>query len=68
MVLLFIGIAINVSSIIFGSLAITVAINMDISTFLTANSGSIVGIIISGIILYYLYRPDVKSYFGKISA
>jgi hypothetical protein len=67
-VLLFIGIAINVSSIIFGSLAITVAINMDISTFLTANSGSIVGIIISGIILYYLYRPDVKSYFGKISA
>jgi hypothetical protein len=30
-VLLFIGIAINVSSIIFGSLAITVAINMDIS-------------------------------------
>jgi drug/metabolite transporter (DMT)-like permease len=62
-VLLFIGIAINVVSIIFGSFAI----NMDTSSFLTTNSGSIVGIIISVIILYYLYRPHVKSYFGKLS-
>jgi len=62
-VLLFIGIAINVVSIIFGSFAI----NMDVSSFLTANSGSIAGIIISVIILYYLYRPHVKSYFGKMS-
>ena len=62
-VLLFIGIAINIASIIFGSFAI----NMDISTFLTANSGNIAGIIISVIILYYLYRPHVKSYFGKMS-
>ena len=61
-VLLFIGIAINVVSIIFGSFAI----NMDISTFLTVNSGNIAGIIISVIILYYLYRPHVKSYFGKM--
>jgi len=63
-VLLFIGIAINVVSIIiFGYLAF----NMDTSTFLTANSGNIAGIIISVIILYYLYRPHVKSYFGKMS-
>jgi drug/metabolite transporter (DMT)-like permease len=62
-VLLFIGIAINIASIIFGSFAI----NMDISTFLTANSGNIAGIIISVIILYYMYRPHVKSYFGKMS-
>ncbi|MDQ4056321.1 MAG: hypothetical protein M3156_02770 [Thermoproteota archaeon] len=62
-VLLFIGIVINVVSIIFGSFAI----NMDTSSFLTTNSGSIVGIIISVIILYYLYRPHVKSYFGKMS-
>ena len=61
-VLLFIGIVINVVSIIFGSFAI----NMDISTFLTVNSGNIAGIIISVIILYYLYRPHVKSYFGKM--
>lgn len=63
-ILLFIGIAIDVVSIIiFGSFAI----NMDTSSFLTTNSGSIAGIIISVIILYYLYRPHVKSYFGKMS-
>ena len=63
MVLLFIGIAIDVASIIiFGYFAI----NMDTSSFLTTNSGSIAGIIISVIILYYLYRPHVKSYFGKM--
>jgi hypothetical protein len=63
-ILLFIGIAIDVVSIIiFGSFAI----NMDTSSFLTTNSGSIAGIIISVIILYYLYRPHVKSYFGKLS-
>jgi signal transduction histidine kinase len=62
-ILLFIGIAIDVGSIIiFGSFAI----NMDTSSFLTTNSGSIAGIIISVIILYYLYRPHVKSYFGKL--
>lgn len=31
----------------------------------TGNIGSIVGIIINGIIIYYLYRPNVKSYFGR---
>jgi hypothetical protein len=30
------------------------------------NIASIVSIIISGIILYYLYRPHVKAYFGKV--
>jgi hypothetical protein len=63
MVLLFIGIAIDVASIIFGSFAI----NMNISNFLSANSGSVASIIISIIILYYLYRPHIKSYFGKMS-
>lgn len=29
-------------------------------------AGSIVGIIIEGVILYYLYRPHVKEYFGKL--
>ena len=63
-VLLFIGIAINVVSIIiFGYFTF----NMDTSSFLTNNSGSIAGIIISVIILYYLYRPHIKSYFGKLS-
>ncbi|HZB98413.1 MAG TPA: hypothetical protein VE226_00265 [Nitrososphaeraceae archaeon] len=64
MVLLFIGIAINVVSIIiFGYFTF----DTDTSSFLITNSGSIAGIIISVIILYYLYRPHVKSYFGKLS-
>lgn len=32
------------------------------------NAGSIVNVIISGIIIYYLYRPHVKAYFGKTHA
>ena len=63
-ILLFIAIAIDVASIIiFGYFTF----NMDTSTFLTSNSGSIASIIISVIILYYLYRPHIKSYFGKLS-
>ena len=63
-VLLFIGIAIDVASIIiFGYFTF----NMDTSSFLISNSGSIASIIISVIILYYLYRPHIKSYFGKMS-
>ena len=27
---------------------------------------NIIGLIINGLILYYMYRPDVKSYFGRI--
>jgi hypothetical protein len=62
-VLLVIGIGINVASIVFGSFAI----NMDIVSFLTANGGSFVSLAISVAILYYLYRPNIKSYFGKAS-
>jgi uncharacterized membrane protein (DUF2068 family) len=28
--------------------------------------GQIVGMVINGVILWYLYRPNVKSYFGKV--
>jgi hypothetical protein len=31
----------------------------------SGNVGGIVSIIISAVILYYLYRPYVKAYFGK---
>jgi uncharacterized membrane protein (UPF0136 family) len=30
-----------------------------------ANYGGIISIIISGIVIYYLFRPHVKAYFGK---
>lgn len=32
------------------------------------NTGGIISISISGIILYYLYRPHVKAYFGKAAS
>lgn len=31
----------------------------------TGNFGAIISLIINGVILYYLYRPHVKAYFGK---
>jgi uncharacterized membrane protein (DUF2068 family) len=31
----------------------------------TGNVGGIVSIIINGVIIYYLYRPNVKAFFGK---
>lgn len=44
----------SVSSIVLNAISIA-----------TGNIASIISIIISGIILYYLYRPHVKTYFGK---
>jgi hypothetical protein len=34
-------------------------------SIVTGNISAIISIIINGIILYYLYRPHVKAYFGK---
>ena len=31
----------------------------------TGNVGGIISIIINGVIIYYLYRPNVKAFFGK---
>jgi hypothetical protein len=36
-----------------------------ITLITAANFGGIISIIISGIIIYYLFRPHVKAYFGK---
>jgi hypothetical protein len=36
-----------------------------ITLITAANYGGIISIIISGIIIYYLFRPHVKAYFGK---
>lgn len=46
-------------------LSIISIVSNAVSIATTYNFGGIVGIIISGIILYYLYRPHVKAYFGK---
>ncbi|MEW6605108.1 MAG: hypothetical protein AB1351_10550 [Thermoproteota archaeon] len=42
---------------------ISIAVNA--ISIATGNLGGIVSVIISGVILYYLYRPHVKAYFGK---
>jgi hypothetical protein len=52
---------------------VTIIINiissvLNIVSIVAGSIGSIGGLIINGIIIYYLYRPNVKSYFGRIKA
>jgi hypothetical protein len=42
-----------------------ISIALNAISIATGNIGGIVSIIISGIILYYLYKPHVKAFFGK---
>lgn len=42
-----------------------IGIIMSVVSTVTGNFGSIVSLIINGVIIYYLYRPHVKAYFGK---
>ena len=42
-----------------------ISIVIGIISIVGGNFGSIINIIIAGIIIYYLYRPHVKAYFGK---
>jgi hypothetical protein len=42
-----------------------ISIIMSIIAIATGSFGSIISLIINGAILYYMYRPDVKAYFGK---
>ena len=42
-----------------------VSIVLNAISIASGNFGGIISIIISAVILYYLYRPHVKTYFGK---
>lgn len=42
-----------------------ISIAFDAISLAGGNFGGIISIIISGVILYYVYRPHVKAYFGK---
>lgn len=42
-----------------------ISIALNAISIASANFGGIINIIISAVILYYLYRPHVKAYFGK---
>jgi hypothetical protein len=44
-----------------------ISIVIGIASLAAGNAGSIISVIISGVIIYYLYRPYVQSYFGKSS-
>ena len=42
-----------------------ISIALNAISLIAGNIAAIVSIAISGIVLYYMYRPHVKAYFGK---
>jgi uncharacterized membrane protein HdeD (DUF308 family) len=42
-----------------------IGIIVGIVSIAAGNVGAIVSVIIQGIVIYYLYRPNVKAFFGK---
>jgi uncharacterized membrane protein HdeD (DUF308 family) len=42
-----------------------IGIIVAIVSIATGNVGAIISIIINGVIIYYLYKPNVKAFFGK---
>ena len=44
-----------------------IAIISSIISIAGGHFGAVIHLIISGVILYYMYRPDVKAYFGRKS-
>ncbi|HKQ22391.1 MAG TPA: hypothetical protein VJS91_10160 [Nitrososphaeraceae archaeon] len=45
---------------------VIISIILNIILIVSGSYESIIGLIIDGIIIYYLYRPSVKSYFGRV--
>ena len=68
-ILMFIGIAIQIISTTSGTVFnVSLLSNSSSNNVNTVNSGiigGIIGIAINVAIVYYLYRPNVKAYFGK---
>jgi hypothetical protein len=50
---------------IVGVIFSAISILMGLVSLVTTGLGALVGIIIAAIILYYLFQPQVKAYFGK---
>ena len=70
-ILTLIGIAINIISAITGGVSNMSTINNmngDANSFTYGIVGSVIGIAISIAIIYYLYRPRVRLFFGKTSS
>ena len=51
----------------FGGVSV-IGIILAIASIAVGNVGAIVSIIIHGVVIYYLYRPNVKAFFGKQSS
>ncbi|HEX7275486.1 MAG TPA: hypothetical protein VF248_07740 [Nitrososphaeraceae archaeon] len=43
-----------------------ISITLNLIVVISGGLENIIGLIIYGIIIYYLYRPSVKSYFGRV--
>lgn len=63
-ILTIIAIIIQVTSVISSSMLIQ-SLAIDLDALVSGITSHIIGIAINGVILYYLYRPNVKTYFGK---
>ena len=61
-IVLFIGIAVDIISV---SITSTGILSNTGSNLLGDNASGIVSLAINAFIIYYLYRPHVKAYFGK---
>lgn len=66
-ILTIIAIITQVTSIISTS-TLTQSLSTDVAALISGITAHIIGIAINGVILYYLYRPHVKVYFGKSKA
>jgi hypothetical protein len=63
-ILTIIAVAIQVVSII-SSVTLGQSLSSDLSALLSGIAAHIISIAINGVIIYYLYRPNVKIYFGE---
>jgi Predicted membrane protein (DUF2127) len=63
-ILTIIAIITQVTSVISTS-TLTQSLTTDIAVLVSGITAHIIGIAINGVILYYLYRPNVKAFFGK---
>jgi hypothetical protein len=63
-ILTIIAIVIQIISVVSTSM-LNASFASDINALISGIISHIVGLAINGVILYYLYRPHVKAYFGK---
>jgi hypothetical protein len=63
-ILTIIAIAIQIISVVTSSM-FNASFSADMNALISGIISHIIGLAINGVILYYLYRPHVKSYFGK---